>query len=590
MIQLPINSVDYDDVKKNFIVFLKNQGIYTDYNFESSGISSLINIFGYNIHYIGYYVKMALSESFVDSAKTIESLFSKAKLNGYVPKSRTAAIGSVRLTIKMNHSDEPNPRHIIIPKYSYFSGANIKDDLRNYYVLDDVVCYDRVVEDSGLISYTSPLFYVYEGFYKINKYSVINDNFQRFVIRDKNIDTNTIRVNVYEENSSNVYQTFRKCDNLFAITSSSNIFYISTNNEGYYEIFFGQDKFGTQPNPGNIVEILYISTTGEDGNGCTNMTYHKLSGNDNSSTSAFSIFQTVVLDKTYGGAETETVESMKFSIPNHYKRQNRNVIEDDYREFILSEFQSIDSVNVWGGEKHFERKYGSVFMCIKPRNTYFLSDSQIFEMKRILSNYSMKPVEIINPEYISINLALHIKINKKITDKNEGEIRRLLILKTKEYNNLYLDKFNNGLSDVDLINYIKNDYPFISRSYTTKTISKTFNIIYTKANYIIRFGNEVEMNTLSSGVFSYANKQCKLIDIDGKIFVVNLKLEKIIVKAVGTINKNGIIRLTLENVSSSTIDYNDLQSIKLTITPTKPDLDTIHNNILLIDKITVGFS
>ncbi|MFA6198943.1 MAG: hypothetical protein WC679_00890 [Bacteroidales bacterium] len=591
--QLPINSIDFYQIKENFITYLKQQDRYTDYNFDAAGISSLINIFAYNTHYLGYYANMALNESFIDSAKTTESLYSKAKLNGYIPQSKTGARANISLAIRMTNTQEPILHQIVIPKYSYFTGTNSVDDNRKYYVLDDVLCTEKSIIDSNTIQYLSPDFYATEGTLRVNKWTVLGTTEQRFILQDKNVDINTIRLTIYQErNSVNAYD-YNLCENIFKIEKDSLVFYLSANNDGYYEIFFGQNIFGKQPIAGNVVEVSFLSTTGVDGNGCTDMFYNKPNGNDSTTTSGYSTFITTVNGASYGGADAESNETLKFTIPAHYKRQNRNVLPVDFKEFVIDKYQDIESIHVWGGEEHYEKKYGSVFIALKPIVGKYISDSQIYEIKQNIIKYSVfgQTVHVINPEYISIAINVFIKFDRKKTNKEFGEIKQIISNKIQTYNSLYMDKFETGLSNVDLLSYIKKDNDYITRIYSNATISKTFNINYLlNEQHIIRFGNMLVPNTIKSSTFTYSNRKCKFIDDGNKnIFMTDLNDNKVISKPIGNVDYNtGRITVMInENIKTDFIDLNSRPYIIVYATPQKPDIETIHNNILLIEDIKV---
>ncbi|MDD5151544.1 MAG: hypothetical protein PHC28_13885 [Flavobacterium sp.] len=591
--QLPINSIDFYQIKQNFITYLKQQNRYTDYNFDASGISSLINLFAYNTHYLGYYANMALNESFIDTAQTKESLYSKAKLNGYIPQSKTGARANLSLAIRMHNNQEPTLKQIIIPKYSYFTGTNSIDDNRKFYVLDDILCTDKTIIDSNNIQYHSPDFYVTEGTLRINKFTVLGNPEQRYILKDSNIDINTIRITVLQERNSVIAIDYNLCENIFNIDKDSLVFYLTANNDGFYEVYFGQDVFGKQPIAGNIIEITYLSTSGVDGNGCKEMFYNKPSGNDSTTTSGYNNFITTINSQSYGGADAESIETLRFSIPSHYKRQNRNVLAQDFKEFIIDRYQDIESVRVWGGEEHFEKQYGSVFIAVKPKIGKYISDSQIYEIKNNAIKYATfgQTVSVINPEYISVSVSIFVKFDRKKTNKEFGEIKQIITNKIQSYNNLYMDRFDIGLSNVDLLSYIKQDNDYITRIYSSAIISKTFNITYLKnEQHIIRFGNQILPNTLNTSSFTYTNKICKVIDDGiGNMIMVDNTNTKVISRPIGTVNyqTGTIIVMINENIKINSLDINNKPYLIIFATPSKPDIETIHNNILLIEDIKV---
>jgi hypothetical protein len=597
MKSFPINGLDFDEIKSNFIEFLKQDQAYKDYNFDASGISSLINIFAYNAHYIGYYVKMLLNESFLDSATQRETLFSKAKLNGYVPKGVRSARARVILTCEADISQDPENKSVVIPRGSYFSGANTNNDGRTFYVVDDVLCYNRE-EYSGpnntrFVRYTSPEFTVYEGVMKKWRFVVNSSEInQRFVIKDKTIDIDTLRINVFNDSNSTEKTEFKLASDLFELQPLSNVFYISTNEDGYYEIFFGNDQFGAKLGNGNMIEASYLSSKGESGNGCKSMTYVQppQSVYTRNTTAFFSGFSTNVVEVSNGGMDEETIEDLRFNIPNHYRRQNRIVTESDYRSILLHEFRNIDSINVWGGEKNYIRDYGSVFICIKPKYGLTLSGYAREEIKQILSKYGVVGMQqkIVDPEYIKLDINLFVKFNPSMTSKSIGEIERIVYDMAMTYSKENLDKFNAGLSDVDFLNYIRQSEPSISRIYDTKTMSKAITFTYcSSTEYTVIFGNKISRGSLKSTGFAYGGNKCNIIDDgNGNLWIMS-DGKKLLNKPIGTVDyDDGVIKFTLEIDVVSDTDFNNTKGlIEFTANPALADIDTYLNNIIIFNNV-----
>lgn len=599
MQSFPINGLDFDEIKANFIEFLKQDQSYKDYNFDASGISSLINIFAYNAHYIGYYVKMLLNESFLDSATQRESLLSKSKLNGYIPRGVRSARARVILTSGVQISQDPESRSVIIPRGSYFSGTNTNNDGRSFYVIDDVISYTReeYTSDNGpMVRYISPEFTVYEGVLRKWRFVVNSaDLAQRFIIKDKTIDIDTLRVNVYNDSNSQEKREFALASNLFDLQPLSEVFYISTNEEGFYEIFFGNNQFGTKLGHGNVVEAIYLSSKGETGNGCKSMTYvQPPQTQENINTTAFfTDFTTVVTEVSNGGMNEETIEDLRFNIPHHYRRQNRIVTESDYRSVLLSEFRNIDSINVWGGEKNHIREYGTVFISVKPKHGLKLSGSAREDIERILSKYSvigMQP-KIVDPEYLNLDVNLFVKYNPTKTVKSIGEIEKYVYDKAVTYGEQKLDRFEAGLSEVDFLDFIRSDEPSITRIYSTKSMFKTLVFTYrASTEHVVIFGNQIMPGTLKSSGFMFGQNKSNISDDQqGNLWVMTGN-KSLLNKPIGSIDyEKGIIRLVLDIDIVSDTDFNGIQGlIKFTANPKLADVETYLNNIIIFNSIKVN--
>lgn len=590
----PIKGLDFSEIKKNFITFLKNDSQFSDYNYEASGISSLINILAYNAHYIGFYVKALLGESFLDSATQRNTLFSRAKWNGYVPKNKRAARSEITLEIKTTVDNEPLSKSISIPKNSMFSGANSQSDSRSFYLLDDVVCYSRRVEGDNVF-YTSPTFTVYEGTSRtwrfIKDTSIKN---QRFLLQDTTIDIDTIRVEVYtdEENC----RPFILATNLAEINASSEVFYLSSTIENAYEIFFGDNIFGKNVNNGDIISVTYISTNGSTGNGCKQMVFQR-SYDDTEQISQYTHFTTRVESVSSGGLSEETIDELKFNIPYHYRRQNRAVVEGDYRAILLSEFRDIDSISVWGGEKNFTKDFNSVYISIKPKIGLTFNASTKKEIENLLKKYSVvnKSVKLVDPEYLKVSIDFYAKFNQRSTSSSSGTIEKQVLALAKTYNDTMLDRFENGLSDVDLLNYIKSRIPSLTRIYTKKTLSKDKLFQYGSATEnAILFGNSILPGSLKSSSLLYGNNYCVVTDCDedGNLYLCySSDGTKLLDTPVGSlVYSTGVVKVMLSFYFTATRDYETAGILKFTAEPDSPDIDTYLNNIVIIDSVRAHIS
>lgn len=592
MKNLPVQALNFLDIKTNFTNFLKSDSFYKDYNFDASGISSLLNILAYNTHYIGYYTKMMLDESFVDSAHTRMAMLSHAKRTGYVVKGNRSARADVQLAISMDPSAEPISGTILIPKGSSFKSTNSTQDTRVYQVIDDILVYDRSVVGSKIV-YTSPVFTVYEG--SIEKWSFTVDNTstnQRFVIKDYDIDVDTIRVNVRDHAGSAIITEFQLADDIFAIDSTSNVFFFTTNEDGYYQVFFGNGVFGVKPDSNNVVEATYVSTNGESGNGAKTFSYNPppqdLTNDYNIGN--YSDFTVTTSSIASGGMAPETVDSLRFTIPYHARRQNRIVTESDYQSILLSEYRNIDSINVWGGEKNTQRQYGKVFISIKPKYSDALTSSARNEIANaIVSKYGIVGIapEFVDPEFINVDVTIKAKIDTRKTNRSMGEIEKLLLDRITQYNSDNLNQFNQTLSDVLMLDFLKAGEDEIISIYDTKVLRKSMTIISkSSATNDMVLGNAINPG-ISSSSFNYAGNLCMFKDdpaLNDGILYIYSKGSKLLAKGFGTVNySTGEITFSLPSAAVM-VGYENSTSavIEFTMTPQIPDIDTYLNNITRI--------
>lgn len=610
-IQLPVNGIDYSEIRRNLVSFLQGQTnkdgspVYADYDFAASGISTLLNLLAYHGHYIGYYVKMLLNESFTDSSVKKESMYSKAKLTGYTPKGKRCSRIDVQLKLEfdLENVNEPPSRNVLVSKGTSFSGANREQDNRLFYLIDDVIIKDveystRIVENvsRNYATYTSEPFTIYEGKklewkFRVD-YTLLN---QRYPIKDKNIDIDTLRVVVLPEGSEKG-EEYHLSNDVFSVDGTSPVYYISTQEEGNYEIIFGNGIFGKKPQNRSIIYCTYISSNGESGNGCRTFSFNA------PSSGASGIFDnaTVILkagDLSSGGAEPETVDSLRFTIPHHYKRQNRILTEDDYKSLIISEFRNIESINVWGGEKNHYKNYGSVYLCIKPKYTQTLSASAKKELENLVSKYSvigLKPI-FVDPEYINVELSIYVKVNKRKTIKSLGELESQILNIVTDYNDNELNVFDNFYSEVSLMDKIRTSSLAIISCYSEKILSKDFTVLYNNEieNTLI-LGNPIKKG-IESSKFIYGNKIVYYADdidlnSDSNLYifdsVTNTKLLK---KSFGTVDyERGIIKFIFPKYSK-VVDrsYENSGALNFRMFPIKPDIETYLQNIVRVTKTRV---
>lgn len=609
--ELSINSLDYPEIRENFISFLQGQldgqgnPIYQDFNFQASGISTLINLLSYNTHYIGYYVKMLLNESFIDSAVKRESLLSKAKLTGYLPRGKTSARADISLTININTNDpqqyEPMSRSILIPRGTAFSGTNTDQDQRIFYTIDDIFVKNIDYTAAPIVTYSSDTFTVYEGKLQEWKFKIDSTLLnQRYIIQDKSIDADTIRVLVVPDGSSSGEEYFL-AKSVFEVNAVSKVYYLTTQEEGYFEIIFGNGVFGKAPGNKSTVYVYYIATNGESGNGCKRFKFNKPSQDipTENNIGNWEDFEVVTEPGTIssGGCEEETVDSLRFTIPHHHRRQNRIVTVEDFKSIVISEFRNIDSINVWGGEDNIYKDYGKIYLSVKPKASDKLTLTAKKDIQsRLLSKYCVVGIQpvFVDPEFVNVELTVYGKVESKKTTKTFGQIEKDITTVIQSYNSTQLNVFDNFLSDVDLMNSIKETVPALKSCYSKKLINKDQEIIYqSEIENALLIGNPI-LNGVKSSLFTYGTDTCYFADdLQGSIYIYKTaNNSKLLPKDFGHVDyTKGIIYYQFPKYGSLLANNNVTSGIiNFTVTPVNPDIETYLQNIVRITKIRVVLS
>jgi hypothetical protein len=589
---LPVQELDFDLIKANLKEYLRGKPEFTDFDFEGSAITVLLDAMAYNTHYTGFYAHMLANEAFVDSANQKSSMTSKAKLLNYIPKSKKSSEATVTFDVDIDAGNEPDDRKIIISRGSAILSNNNAADSRTFVVTDDIIIYNSAL-NTGEYNYVSDETLIYEGTFEEERFIVDNSlTNQRYIIRNKDIDINTLRVNVYNTRGDTNFTSFKLADDFNNIDGDTPVFYLSVNEDDYYEVFFGNGVYGSAVEHANLISCSFVATGGELGN---NAKLFAFGGDYTYNGNPYTIDITTV-SNAEGGLESETVEDLRFNIPYHYRRQNRAVTIDDYRNILLSEYRNINSINVWGGEDNSPKTYGSVYISIKPLYGEVLSSKA---KENVINNIIKKhnvatvDVEIVDPDYLYVNLDVAVRYNPVQTDVTTGQIVSKVNDAIDDYNTNVLNKFDGFYSDNDLNSRVKATDTSILTSYTDIVLEKRFTpALNSLETYYIEFINTILKTTVKSDEFEFRLKRSYFAD-DGKGNIVvwwfndlTQAFEQYADEAFGTVDYDeGQIRL-------SGLSINDLYTtnglLNVYAVPRYPDFFTKRNNIVVIDDYQVN--
>lgn len=590
---IPVQNLEFSEIKTQLKEFLKGQSKFQDYDFEGSAMNIHMDILAFATHYMGFYAHMLNNESNVDSANLLSSLTSKAKFLNYVPGSNTSSRATVTFQMDVTALTDPTDRKIVIPRGTSVKANNNSSDNRTFILVDDLYIYNKS-STAGVYEYISDEVLIFEGEFDTDTFvydsSILN---QRFVIRDGKIDIDSIRVRVYETQGDSNFTPFKLAEDYMTVDSSSNVFFISMNEEGFYELHFGNGVYGSSLANDNYIEVSYITTNGEEGNNAKSFIFN---GDFTYKSNDYPVAITTI-SNSEGGMSGESIEDLRFNIPFHYRRQNRAVIVDDYKNLLLSEYRNINSINVWGGEDNVPPVYGKVFISIKPKFGEILSSKakeNIIENIIKRRNVTVIEAEIVDPDYLYVDLEVRTKYNPINTEKSSGEIVSDIEAAISDYNENYLNKFGGFYSDLQLNTFVQNSNPSILTSYTKLTLEKRFSpTINIEQTYYVDFQNSLVAGTVKSAEFEYRLFRCYLKD-DGlgrlRIYYYNTLTQAFEVfpdEYFGEVDyANGIVRIT--DFETSNI-YNSGQ-LSVFATPENPDFYSKRNNIVTIDDVVVKLS
>jgi hypothetical protein len=429
--RLQITDLDFDTIKTNLKNYLKQQSEFTDYDFEGAGLNVLLDILAYNTHYNAYYLNMVANESFLDTAITRAAVVSHAKTLNYVPYSITAPKATINVSVETATSVDGTAT---IPRGFPFYSESIDNRSYNFITIEDVT-----VSKTGT-QYVFENIDIYEGQYAT--FSQVYDSASNpksvFVIPNQNVDTRTLKVTVNPNVANTTSFTYSKVTDILDVTASSLVYFLNEGLDGKYQISFGDDVIGAALLDGSVVTINYLITSGTAANKANSFINSAFIG-------GYSNIITSLVSTASGGSFREDLDSIKFSTASQFATQNRLVTFKDYETYILQNYTSLDSISVWGGEDEEKPVYGKVFISLKPKTNYYISET---EKQRIIDEV-IKPKAIVttdviirDPEYLYILLENTVRYDPRKTTLTEGLLKENIRTAIINYNNVYLNKFS----------------------------------------------------------------------------------------------------------------------------------------------------
>jgi hypothetical protein len=588
MAEVNITGLNFDEIKNNIKVYLRNQAEFKDYNFEGSVISRLIDLLAYNTYYNSYYVNMIGNEMFLDTAKIRENVVSNAKKLDYVPNSNQSA----QARIKVNVIAPPNVAEVTVPKYAKFvTTLNGKKyhfiTKESHFLTNELGTFIKDIDIFEGLSYTYT--YTYDGVIKF------------FEIPDDKVDINSLRVYIRESSSVTDRIEYKKANNVVSIGRNDEVYYIQENSNGKYEIYFGSDIIGKSLSVGNIIEIEAILCNGEEANGARQFKPEGLTAYNSLNNADKFVPAIDIINPAEGGSNRESIEKIKYSAPKQYTRQNRLVSVNDYESFILDNFSDIQAVSVWGGEDNVIPIYGRVLVSVKPKSSYVTSSFRKEQITNILlknNTIGLEPI-VVDPKFSFINIEsiVYYDSNKSILKANE--IFNKVSTTIQEYELTDLGTFNKEFFLSKLMTKIDSSDSTIISNDTKMKVEKRITPIYnTKVTYKMQFNAKLYRpyprykGTMMSTGF-YLNNSPTILpqyledDGNGNVVVYYMSAgKKIIIKNIGKIDyEAGEIIINSFDVNSLVDDQNEL---RILVEPNKNNYKSKHNEILLFSYPNVS--
>ena len=584
--KLNISELDFDNIKSNLKTFLQKQPEFSDYNFEGSGLSILLDVLAYNTHYLGFNANMLANEMYLDSADIRKNIVSLAKMLGYTPTSAKAPTATIDILV--NNA----------------TGASITMDKGTVFTTSiGGISYQFVTNADHTITPVNGVYRflsipIYEGTLTTFKYTANpTDPDQRFIIPTNRADITTLKVTVQNSSTDSTTRTFTKADGILELDSTSKVYFVQEVEDGKFEVYFGDGIIGTALDDGNIVNLEYIVTNKTDANGASSFTL-------NGSIGAFSNVSLTTVSSAQGGSEPQSKESIRYNAPLQYARQDRAVTTSDYETLVREIYPNIQSVSAWGGEDDESPQYGIVKISILPLSGSTLTAATKTSIVTQLKKYNVASVrpEIIDPEITKILITSNVKYDEKATTKDDDTIKSNIITTLNNYNTDNLQKFDSIFRYSKVTGLIDATDTSILSNISTIKIRKSFTPrIATSARYDIEFRNAIynphtghksaEGGILESSGFKVVGDTTNVyfLDDDGsgnirRYYLIGA-VRTYVNNTQGTINyATGLVTINSLNVSSvENIRGSASSVIEITVQPNSNDIVPVRNQILELD-------
>jgi hypothetical protein len=553
-------NLDFSDLKTQIKDYLRANSQFTDFDFEGSNFSILIDLLAYNSYITAYNSNMAVNEVFLDSATLRENVVSLARNIGYLPRSKRSSRALINFSVDMSQT---NAKSVKLLAGQVALGA-VTNGNYIFSIPEDIV---TPVGTDGIALFDN--LQIYEGVYLTSTFIVDESQpNQRFILPNIGVDTTTIRVKV----TNQVTEIYNQYDTLLNIGKNSRIFLIQEVGDTKYEIRFGDDIIGKKPANGSRIEISYIVTNGSSGNGATNFTFSGRLKDNNLFDITTGISLILTQSKSENGDDIESIDSVKYFAPKIYASQYRAVTSNDYKSLIPYVYPNIESVNSYGGDELDPPEYGKVFISIKPRNGTFLSQITKQNILSAIKKYSIAGIkpEIIDLSYLYIELDTSVYYNVNQLSNPEIVQTKVLNTLTSYSNSKDVNSFGGRFKYSKVVGLIDDCDKSITSNITKVKMRRDLTPeLNTFATYELCFGNEIHTKTggysvKSTGFFIngisdvvyMADAPSSSNKIKGNIFFFKLEnnLPVIVKNNAGTINYlRGEILLDVVNISSSVL-------------------------------------
>ena len=589
-----VANLDFEDIKAQLKEYLSAQSDFTDYDFEGSALSTLIDTLAYNTYYTAFNTNMVVNELFIDSATLRDNVVAIAKQLGYRPKSATAPTAYVSFNV--TYTNPTTDTELILKKGTGFI-SSYDNNVYQYVVIDDVKA--QVINNVATFTNVE----VREGTQLVNTFTVNTSlKSQKFILDNKNIDTNTIRVKVFPGGGT-FSEPYLVADNILGVDSESKIFFVDEIEDERYEILMGDGVLGKKLENGSRIEVSYLTTAGPESNGVRTFVFSGVLENPQGVSP--NSFTTSITSTTAsaGGEEIESTQKIKYTAPKAYGTQDRAVTAQDYEAIVRRVYPATSDIIIFGGEDQDPPQYGKVFIALKPKDASYLTSLTKNEIVTELEKYVVASIEprLIDPSILYVELTSKIYYDRNKTDDTPAQIRDKVIGAVQSYlDTSDTEKFNGKFRYSKAVAVIDDADRAINSNLTEVTMRKDFipqlnSTFYYEVCFQNAFDVDCDDPVLSSTGFrvtEYPNFDVYLEDKEGKIVLYRLDTvtgEKVVLDSeVGDIDyaKGELKMYALTIIKGSFFD----NRISVRVKPLSNDIKALREVYLDVDVANSSFT
>tara|TARA_B100001778_G_scaffold48385_1_gene35739 strand:- start:1596 stop:3632 length:2037 start_codon:yes stop_codon:yes gene_type:complete len=489
-------NLDFDQIKTSIKDYLRANTNFTDYDFEGSNLSIIIDALAYNTYTTAYNTNMAANECFLDSATLRENVVSLARNIGYVPRSRRSSRAKVSFLV----DGLVDTSTITLNSGVICNGVGDNTDYIFSIPEDITIPVTNGVADFNQVE-------IYEGNYITQTFTVDTSLFnQRYILDNSFIDTSTIKVKVKSSSSSTSSVTYKQIDNIVGVTSTSNSYLLQEIEDERYELIFGDNVIGRKLSNNNEITVSYIVTDGKDGNGASEFSFvGNITNQDGASINPDTIGLVSTDQKSRDGDEIESISSIKYFAPRIYSSQYRAVTSSDYESVLGYIYPNVESVTAFGGEEMSPPRFGKVFISVKPRNGDFLSDETKRELVQRLKSYAVAGIvpEFIDLKYLYVELNATPYYNPSLNDDSDNLKTGISNALTQYSRSIDVNKFGGRFKYSKAVSLIDSVDSSVTSNITLVTIRRNLKSVLGQfAQYELCYGNRFHTQESSYNVIS----------------------------------------------------------------------------------------